>query len=480
MAPSLQEVETLIAQRNAAEAATMLEKLIARKKQRGTDWPRAIALAQSLGDEESVLKAAAAWAAEAPGDPARQLKQVEALAGVARHGDAAKLARKLQRNPNARADAFYFEGIMRTRFGERDDAIDLFYRALEARPDHTPAWEQIALLDGFKDRGADIEKMHALAAGALAQPLRAPLRYAIARAHDKAGNIEDAFANYAEGAAIIRKSQPFALEPQLNYMERLKATFTAPLIDSMRDQSDRGAGFIFIVGPPRSGTTLVEQILSTARSVTPTGEHLILRLATHPLGNLEPQEVATAQQFSGETWRAMAVNYQRRVARRFGAAACYTDKSMLAHYFLGVIRALFPAAKIVRVSRNLADVAWSCHRSRLSGNRWAYDLDLACRYLKAHDALMDHWSGIDAIDLHHLRYEDLITKPEETTQSLFAHCNLERPADWDAFHQRQNPVATASVAQVRRPLYADAVNAWQRYDRFLKPVFERHFPALMS
>ena len=365
MAGDLQTVQSLIAERKRHDAAILLEKLIAKKKPGALDWRQAIAFAENLGDIDSAIAAAKKWIAQNPADVTAQLKNIELLGAAARPQKAIQAARALRKNPNAKAEAYFFEGFMSARIGESTAAVDYFRKALNVNPHHAQSWEQIALMGGYDDLQADIATMEELKAASPSANMQVSICYALGRAYDRAGDYDRAFENVAQGAAMARRLQPFNIAPQLAYMQRLQQTFTPSLLNELSDGSNRGANLIFIAGAPRSGTTLVEQILATAKPVSPTGEHTLIRLATNQLGSMEPPEMEQARLRPQRAWRDMATAYEKHLVRRFGTSEIYADKSLLAHYFIGAIRLLFPAAKIIWCRRAHRDVVWSCHRSRI-------------------------------------------------------------------------------------------------------------------
>ncbi|GJL92339.1 sulfotransferase family protein [Hyphococcus sp.] len=317
--------------------------------------------------------------------------------------------------------------------------------------------------------------MTALADRPLTPALAVPLCYALARTYDHLGEIENAFKWYAQGAALRDKTTPFDMAPYLAYLGRLRTTFTPELISRFQNESG-GENLLIILSPPRSGTTLLEQILATSPKVTPTGEHMVFRNASLPLGSLEPVDMARADSFANKEWRQMAQSYQSGLRKRFGSGAVYTDKSLLNSNYAGLMRILFPQAKFAACVRDKRDTAWSCFRSHINANRWAQRHDSCAQFLHAQDEMQHHWAQIFGEDLVTIHYEDLVQDPGHTTQKLFTHAGLARPDDWDDFYKSGNPVATASLSQVRRPLNDASIGAWRRYEKYLAPAYDRYFP----
>ena len=469
---SLQRISELIAARQLADAAAALQKTV-KKHKTPQNWQSVMQLAANLGDQETALAAAELWAAQAPGDLMRQVALIEALAGAAKHKKAAKLARKLQDKPAAAADGYYLEGVFQAQMGKRSVALPLFRKAISLHKAHTPAWEQIALLNGYEDFDEDLSAMSDLAGKLTAPKDIIPLLYAMGRAFDQADDTDRAFQCFSNGAALRQRLSPFSLEPLLAYLERLRKTFTPERISELQGNSN-GDEILFILTAPRSGSTLTEQILSMAPNVAPAGENTLLRLATLPLGSMEPPDMARAAAFKKGDWRKMAQTYLAAIRRRFGAAKYYTDKSATNYYYAGLIRVLFPDTPMIWCRRDLKDIAWSCFRSRISANEWTQNLDDCARFVEAHEELCAYWAQICGDKLIELPYERLVSEPDATTSALFEKVGIERPAAWSEFYKQEGAVATASLAQVRAPLNNKAVGSWRRYEKHLAPYYDKH------
>ena len=390
MAASLQQISEMIAARQRADAAVALQKLVKKKNKAPADWNAAMRMAASLGDQDTALEAAEIWLAQAPNDPQRQVAVIDALGNVAKHEKAARLARKLQQHPTIAADGYYLEGVVQGKLGNRDEALRALRQALALHPSHGPAWEQIALLGGYENINKDIAQMEALSKQLTAPAALVPLYYALGRAHDRADDIDKAFQCISSAAALRQRLSPFNLQPLLGYLERLETTFTPQLIDQLRNESSDD-NVVFILTAPRSGSTLTEQILATAPNISPAGENTLLYLATLQLGSMEPPDMQKALSLKNSDWRKMAQTYLTALRRRFGASKIYTDKSATNYYYAGLIRIMFPKAKLVWCKRDPRDIVWSCFRSHISANQWTQNLDDCTRAILAQEKLCEHW-----------------------------------------------------------------------------------------
>ncbi|WDI32448.1 sulfotransferase [Hyphococcus flavus] len=471
---SLQTISDLLSQEQLEAASAALRKLVKQKNQPDVDWPTAVDIAGRLADQETALIAAQNWRAEAPNDPQRIITEIISLGSAARHKEAAKLARELQKFPQAAADGYSLEGFYQARFGEREKALELCRKAVELNPDHSHAWEQIALLDGYDDVNNDIAEMLALEKRVTEPQRLMALYFALGRAFDYAGDTDNAFLYFSKGADFRKGPNPFDMRPVHAYLEGLKATFNSAFLDQ-HAHGDAGQEVVFILSAPRSGSTLIEQILSTAPSVTPTGEHMLLRRAALPFGGLTPPEMAKAAEYTQNDWRKISRNHLESLRKRFGPGKIYTDKSLINHYYAGLVKVLYPNARFIWMRRDPRDVAWSCYHSRLNGNPWTESIESACEFLTAHNNICSYWSELLGDNLLAVDYEDLVASPEETSAKIFQHVGIDRPDDWRDFYKSDNPVATASLAQVREPLNKKGVGSWRRYEKHLAPIYDKCF-----
>ena len=226
---------------------------------------------------------------------------------------------------------------------------------------------------------------------------------------------------------------------------------------------------IFIVGMPRSGTSLLEQILASHRDVFGAGELLdFQRLALELVKGQYPEGIVS---ISPRKIAALATRYVDVLNERNASAPRVTDKLPANFLYIGLIYAAFPQARVIHCVRDPLDTCLSCYRKAFaSAHGFAYDLRELGRYYRAYAGLMAHWQRLFPERMFELRYEAVIREPESTIRRLIQYCGL----DWDEacmrFYETERPVQTASAAQVRRPLYTDSIGAWRRYADHLQPL----------
>ena len=368
------------------------------------------------------------------------------------------LDKALAINP-AFAAAWFNLGNLAEQQGARDEARRCFSRCLELQPGNVVALARLADTHDFTG-GAEPDLFSRLD-GAARQSRDPDLHFALGRAQEQRGEYADAWRHFevanAEDKRVFPVYEPADWERRI---DRIIATCTPAWLGRLAQDQPRAP--VFICGMFRSGSTLVEQVLAAHASFTPAGEREFFpRLVAGALpGYPDGLEALRPQQV-----HAWSRAYAEESERVFGRGARLTDKRPDNFLYLGLIKALFPRAKVVVTLRDWRDVATSVFATRL-GPAAPYSTDLRHirHFIAEHDRLISHWRSLFGDDVTALRYEDLISEPRVTIEKLLA--SLGEP--WDerclAFHELRNTVQTASVWQVRQPLYSGSVGRWRRFN----------------
>jgi tetratricopeptide (TPR) repeat protein len=393
-----------------------------------------------------------------------------ALATLGREAEAlACYEAVLQRVPD-HAGALANAGNALKALGRLDAARDAFARAV-AREPATPRFYYL-LGESRRWRADDplLPALERLAATAEARPTaeRIDLAFALAKAYDDLGRPADAFAAYTHGNALKRGLLDYDEAATLAGFARVRERFTAAFLRANGGRGDPDARPVFIVGMPRSGTTLVEQILASHPAVFGAGELGCFPAALEALaarGTVDP-----AADDAGLAALAAAYRADLDVVAR--DAARITDKLPINFVHAGLIRLALPNARIIAVGRDPVDTCLSCFFKLFSGSQpFAYALDELGRYWRGYDAVMAHWRAVLPADvLLEVRYEDVVGDLEGQARRLLAHCGLAWHDACLAFHETARPVRTASAVQVRAPLYRDAIGRAAPYRAWLGPL----------
>jgi tetratricopeptide (TPR) repeat protein len=332
-------------------------------------------------------------------------------------------------------------------------------------------------LYGDADPGADDLRRR------LSDPRLAPvdasfLHSTLAHVLDRAGQVDEAFAHYREANRLRRRvaaeaGEAFDPAEQSRLVDRLIAFFTPAYFERVRSFGVPTEVPVFLVGMPRSGSSLVEQVLSNHPDVAGAGElRDVPRLAA-----LLPQQLGTPTPYpecvshlEPDTARRLAEDYLTRVGELAGPAKRITDKMLENFLHLGLISTLFPGARVIHCRRNPLDTCVSCFCQVFRGLNFTWDLDDLASYFKDHERLMAHWRTVLPLPILEVVYEDVVADPEGAARRLVEHCGL----PWDdrclRFYENPRPVRTVSKLQVRRPIYSSSVGRWQRFAAHLAPL----------
>jgi tetratricopeptide (TPR) repeat protein len=369
-----------------------------------------------------------------------------------------------------------------TELGDFTGAERLYREVIRHNPTSVVAYSQLATLQAKKLPQEDETALRQL----LANPNntdqgRMHLHYSLAQVCDARGNYEEAADHLRRANALKadwqkKADQSYDPDKHRGFVNALIGHFTPELFARFRGRGLETELPVFIVGLPRSGTTLTEQVLAQHSKVFGAGE---LYLAREDFLNLPEPPSTEARALEG--LRNLEVDNLHRVARHHleklralhASAERIVDKMPDNYMYLGLLSLLFPNAKFIYCRRDLRDVAVSCWMTHFRHIRWANDLDHIRSRFEEHLRIMDHWRRVLPVPVLEVDYEELVADLEGMARRMLAWCGL----DWEpaclAFHEVQRPVRTASVLQVRQPLYSRSVARWKRYEPFLGSFFDR-------
>ena len=346
--------------------------------------------------------------------------------------------------------------------GNRAAAQAAYGRALEVAPEDSLALSRLAGVSHAPQLDVSLAERlrEALRRSGIPAADQAQLGFALAGLLDAAGHFDEAFeaagaANQASRAATSARYDRAAAE---RFIDRLIATPPATR------RAAEGEPPVFILGMYRSGSTLVEQILAGHDRIQAAGElDLLLALATRIRGY--PEAVATADEATVEAWRRF---YLEGVAPMSRASALLTDKRPDNFLHIGLIKTLFPDAKIVHTRRNRLDNLLSLYFLHLDA-RMAYALDLgdAAHWYEQYERLMEHWKTLYPDDIFDVDYDALVQTPEPIVEELLRFLGLDWQENLLDFERNERPVRTASVWQVRQPLHARSSGRWRNYEKWI-------------
>jgi len=362
--------------------------------------------------------------------------------------------------------------------GRMDDGVAAYRRSLALAPGFGEAWWSLANLKTVHFAAADLEAMQSqLARSDISADDRLHLHFAIGKALEDAEQFAGSFIHYAEANRLRRATIPYDATATTAYVQRVCALFTTEFVESRRVWGCEAEDPIFVVGLPRSGSTLVEQILASHGAVEGTMElpdvtDIARSLATRTGPSAAPGYPDVLARLDAEDLRALGMDYLRRtrVHRRSGTPR-FIDKMPNNWMHTGLIHLMLPNARIIDVRREPMACGWSCFRQHFArGQHFTYSLEDIGRYYRDYVELMAHFDTVLPGRVLHLSYERLIEDTETEVRRLLAHCDLPFEPACLRFHETTRSVATASSEQVRRPIYRDALDQWRHYEPWLEPL----------
>ena len=366
-------------------------------------------------------------------------------------------------------------GHVQKTLGRRRDSEASYKAALQMDPGRAEAYWSLADLKNYAFSDEEIAAMQRLlASDKRERSNEAQLHFALGRAFEQRADYEQAFAHYAEGNSLRRLDAPFDIDGFERRSARIRAFFDAGFFAARRGVGDPSPAPIFIVGLPRSGSTLIEQILASHSQVEGTME---LPNILNMVGQFDdvaasrdgyPETVGRA---SAAQLAALGRRYLEETAALRSGRAHFTDKLPNNFSHIGLIHAILPDAAIIDARRHPMDACFSTFKQHFAeGQTFSYDLTDLGRYYRCYLSLMDHWDRALPGRVLHVQYEELVREPEANIRRLLEHCGLPYEAACLSFHETRRPVRTASAEQVRQPLYSSGVGYWRHFERQLEPL----------
>jgi tetratricopeptide (TPR) repeat protein len=368
------------------------------------------------------------------------------------------------------------------RQGRLDEARECFEKAMTIDPESVEAYFNIASLRTFTPDSPEPAKLEKLVSSVpfLAENSRIRYWFAMGKMREDLGRYDDAFAACTQGNRLkyaqIAPNEASKIALVENVRKVFDETFFAshPAPTTATDRSP-----IFIVGMPRSGTSLIEQILSTHPDIHGAGElsdlENILFAVAKDAGKSAENYAEAAAQLSAEACLRLGDTYIDRVWKLAPSATRITDKMMSNFAHIGMIRRMFPNARIIHAMRDPMDSCFSCYATLFAKNNldFTYDLGTLGRYYVRYIQLMQHWQRVLPADsILELHYEDMVADTETQARRLLDYLGL----PWDPrclnFHENKRIVRTASAAQVRRPVYKSSVARWKHFEAHLQPLLD--------
>ena len=388
------------------------------------------------------------------------------------------LRQALDLNPG-RVSVHYYLGLLYAELDEMGEARKAFDNALELKPAHGLAHLNRARITKYVPEDGHIRSMENVLAGLEEGGQTALyLHFALAKAYEDCGEYDKAFEHLHRGNSIKWESLDYSPRTELDMIKGIIESYTPEVFQAGSGMGQESELPVFIIGMPRCGSTLVEQILDCHPAIVSTGEtdlfRRVLNLAGRARGHGEdmihyilesanmagPQYLDTLETFAPSTHKALE-------------ATRITDKTLNNFLYLGLIHLAMPNARVIHCRRDPVDICLSCYKQIFDFSlEYTYDLETLGTYYRYYHELMLHWEDVLPGRYLELRYEELVEEPEREIRRILDWLGLEFSPACLEFHKNKRQVKTASLAQVRQPMYKGSVKLWRRYEKHLAPLLE--------
>ena len=377
-----------------------------------------------------------------------------------------------------RAEALQMKGKILEVLGKMDQACLAFDEAIAGAPDevglmHSRAGiKKISKDDPFFAHLMKFEKRIDEFRGAI----RGQLHFALGKAYQDIGDMAAAASNFAQGASQKLLASDYNESEDIALFRAMNECVDKPYLSSLKNLGHATDRPIFVLGMPRSGTTLVEQILASHPDVSAAGEMPFISESLeglefprgwklgHPTAQKLPPDITLEQR--AEFYLSKVEAFASVSERRH-----FTDKLPENYYNLGIISEMFPNARIIHCRRDPVDTCISCYNTLFAVKHyWSYDLGALGRTYRRYWDLMQHWRDVVPGRFLELRYEQVVENVEQEARKLLEWCGL----PWDdrvlRFYETNRSVMTASLAQVRQPIYSSSVGKWKKWEPYIQPL----------
>ena len=353
-----------------------------------------------------------------------------------------------------------------------DDAIKSYGDVIAIEPDFVDAHKNLSAMKKFTKNDSQISTMQSLIVKSdLSLSDRISLNFALAKVNEDLENHDELFKFLHEGNQLRKKELNYSIDIDQKLMSNIKKVFKSSLSEIKKTSyKPTTISPIFIVGMPRSGTSLVEQIISNHQQVFGAGELDTISKLFYPL--IKKQSVEGKNVFTQKTLLSIRQQYLDSLASLNVDEKFITDKMPMNFRFIGYILSAFPEAKIVHMKRDPVAICWSIYKNYFKnfGHGYSHNFEDLVAYYSLYEDLMAFWREFYPSQIYDMSYENLTTNQEVEIKKLLEYCGLEWDENCLNFHTNDRAVRTRSALQVRKKMYQGSSDAWKKYEAHLKPL----------
>jgi tetratricopeptide (TPR) repeat protein len=414
-----------------------------------------------------------------PGNRAYRTTYATAIVGLGDHERALSLYRELLVDAPRAADLHLSVAHSHKALGRQQEAIDAYHASAAARPNYGDAYWSLANLKTYRFADDEISRMRAEeAAAATALVDRYHLCFALGKAFEDRGDFAESYRYYERGNALKKSESRYRPEPVERNTRLQKAICTEEFFAARRDVGCESPDPIFIIGLPRSGSTLLEQILASHSKVEGTMEladipRMVLELQGREPDNENPRYPRVLAELNAEDLRKLGSQYLHDTRIFRTGKAYFIDKMPNNFRHLGLIHLILPNAKIIDARRNAMACCFSNFKQLFAaGQEFTYSLEDIGRYYRTYLELMAHWDSVLPGTVLRVEHEDVVDDLEGNVRRILDFCGLEFEPQCVEFYKTERSIRTASSEQVRRPIFKEGIDQWRNFEPWLGPLKE--------
>jgi tetratricopeptide (TPR) repeat protein len=369
--------------------------------------------------------------------------------------------------------------------GQQAEAIEAYRRATAMRAELSEAWWSLSNLKTFRFEDREIEAMQRqLEVPEISDEAQVQFCFALAKAHEDRGDYARAFELYERGNRTRRAQESYDPVETEAINERIMKVFDAEFLAQHAGCGHQDPAPIFVVGLPRSGSTLIEQILASHSQVDATHELPEIGRLIQQINRKRDDRIAypeAVRDFAGESWATLGRAYIDQTRQHRRDAPYFIDKMPNNFASIGLINLVLPNAKFINTRRHPLDTCLSCYKQLFArGQPFTYDLMELGEYYLQYDRMMAHWHAVLPGRVLDVQYESVVADLGAETRRLLEFCGLTWEDACLRYYETERAIRTASSEQVRRPIYSDAVGFWRHYARQLAGLIDILEPVLSS
>jgi tetratricopeptide (TPR) repeat protein len=372
-------------------------------------------------------------------------------------------------------EALLVKGVLNEQLGDKERAAEAFIEAIESAPEMTVAHYYLSQIKGRKGSDDEFAAMKALHTSAELTPKALMyLHFGLFRANDQRGLYDEAFYHLAEGNRVKAESTPYDDDDTAQYVQSIVASAAVAQENLGAAAGHQDSRPVFVLGMPRSGTSLTEQILASHSDVAGAGELSFAYDTAHAIRLLVDEKFPdNLEQLSAEQFAELGRKYMEKHAEEHLSARYVVDKTPLNFQYIGMLALALPGAKFIHCHRDPVANCFSIHRMPFDEKQtYAHSLESLGRYYTRYWLLMQDWHQMFPGRILDVRYEDTVADIESQSRRMLDFLDLEFEEQVLDFYKTRRIVKTPSASQVRQPIYKDSVAAWKNYEKHLGPLID--------